>query len=336
VSQPEKSPNRAIFLVGVGRSGSTLVGQLIGELENVTYLGEVGILWAPGSLDPSGMYGLSATLLCSCGDPIVRCAFWSIVLSKLEDDLRLASPDRLGPSMAALRSSFGAMRSKGVRLESLSRSTSHSALAYITALSAIYEHAGDLTGTNILVDSSKGRADRAAMAYALRKRLIAADVLHLLRDPRATAFSWGHRTQPNPDVTVLMPRIGPLQAGIRWVVGNLQSRKVVKELPSSGRSVTVAYEDVARNPATMLPWLAEQLDILGRPVLSGSRAFFRRAHIIGGNPSRFRRGWVPISYNEEWRRASAWQKTIPLAVTIPYRLTHERDYSSSPCRPAKA
>ncbi|MFD0886208.1 sulfotransferase, partial [Streptosporangium algeriense] len=61
------SPTRVVFLGGLGRSGTTLLERLLGEVPGVTPLGEVAHLWTRGVL---------ANEDCGCGKPFGACPFW--------------------------------------------------------------------------------------------------------------------------------------------------------------------------------------------------------------------------------------------------------------------
>ena len=61
---------RVLYLGGLGRSGTTLVERLLGELPNVCALGEVVHLWQRDIVDDER---------CGCGESFSRCAFWTAV-----------------------------------------------------------------------------------------------------------------------------------------------------------------------------------------------------------------------------------------------------------------
>ncbi len=61
---------RVLYLGGLGRSGSTLIERLIGQLPGVCPVGELVHLWERG---------ITAGERCGCGEPFRECPFWQQV-----------------------------------------------------------------------------------------------------------------------------------------------------------------------------------------------------------------------------------------------------------------
>ncbi|WP_426508005.1 hypothetical protein ACPPVO_56650 [Dactylosporangium sp. McL0621] len=64
---------RVLFLGGLGRSGTTLLERLLGELPGVVPLGEVVHLWERD---------IAGDERCACGDHFSECGFWQAVGEK--------------------------------------------------------------------------------------------------------------------------------------------------------------------------------------------------------------------------------------------------------------
>ena len=58
---------RVLYVGGLGRSGSTLMERLVGQLPGVCAVGELVHLWERGVV---------ADERCGCGEPFGRCPFW--------------------------------------------------------------------------------------------------------------------------------------------------------------------------------------------------------------------------------------------------------------------
>src|SRR5215204_7091410 len=85
-------------------------------------------------------------------------------------------------------------------------------------LEQLYRAIQRVSGAGVIVDSSK------RLTYAVLLSLLPfADlrVVHLVRDSRAVAYSWG-RTKESPAVVGgrLMPRMSPAQASRAWSIQN--------------------------------------------------------------------------------------------------------------------
>ena len=64
---------RVVYVVGKGRSGSTLLDDLLGTVPGVASLGELRLLWSRGFVEG---------YLCACGRPVAgppdeRCPVWA-------------------------------------------------------------------------------------------------------------------------------------------------------------------------------------------------------------------------------------------------------------------
>ena len=62
---------RVLYVGGTGRSGSTVVANALGGLDDAVSVGEVRFLWERGIVQ---------NRLCSCGEPFATCPFWNEVL----------------------------------------------------------------------------------------------------------------------------------------------------------------------------------------------------------------------------------------------------------------
>ena len=61
------------YILGAGRSGSTVLERLLSSAPDVVGVGEVATLWRQPLSD----------LTCSCGAPAPECAFWTDVRAKV-------------------------------------------------------------------------------------------------------------------------------------------------------------------------------------------------------------------------------------------------------------
>jgi hypothetical protein len=186
-------------------------------------------------------------------------------------------------------------------------------------LGALYRAIAEESGARVLVDSSKlptyGGVLGSLPDIDLR-------VLHLIRDPRATAFSWT-RTKALPDKPGgTMQTQRPVRSSALWTLWNV----VAELLWSRGdRYLRLRYEDVVRRPRDAVEAIAalagEPAD--GAPFVSDTEVELAPAHGVAGNPSRFTTGRVALRPDDAWRtqmrRADRWKVN---AVTWPLLLRH--------------
>ena len=65
-----------LYLLGKGRSGSTLLSMALGELDGVFAAGELRFFWRRGLVEDRR---------CACGERITDCAVWGAVAERLAD-----------------------------------------------------------------------------------------------------------------------------------------------------------------------------------------------------------------------------------------------------------
>ena len=64
---------KVLYIAGSGRSGSTILDNILGELDGFVSAGEVRFLWERGMRDDR---------TCACGEPFSSCPFWGDVLTR--------------------------------------------------------------------------------------------------------------------------------------------------------------------------------------------------------------------------------------------------------------
>ena len=137
---------RLIYIAGAGRSGSTLLARILGQLDGFVSVGEVRHLWRTGA--PL----LASDQLCGCGRSYESCPLWGAVIP---DVLGRLSTEGLDELQALFRSvdriryipwMRGVLPPKGYR-ERLQ--------TYSSLLSELYQSILNHAGADILVDASK-------------------------------------------------------------------------------------------------------------------------------------------------------------------------------------
>jgi Sulfotransferase domain len=307
------SPLKLIFLGGLGRSGSTIVGRLLGEFSGVCAVGEVVHLW---------QRGIVGAERCGCGEPFPDCPFWRKVGDAAFDGWHNVDVDVI----RKLRASVDRMRFIPVLARPRLSAAHRSALdEYLSYYLRVYGAIAEVSGCPTVVDSSKN----GSLAFCLRWSAgLDLRVVHIVRDPRAVAYSWT-RPVARPDLS------GPGALGDRrmWTYSspaaatqwNVQNG-AMQLLARCGTPVLrVRYEDFARAPETVLARIASFAALPGNAVTeflgadgTGAWADLSVSHTVSGNPARFSSGRVAIRPDERWRSAMpASQRRVVAALTLP-------------------
>ena len=225
-----------LYIAGTGRSGSTLLASILGEVDGVFAAGEVRYLW---------QRGLTESRLCGCGVPVRECPVWRKVLAQaghLDEPARvegvvslLKRTGRIRNLPAVLLGKYRVSTRRGPPLPPGDRA----------ALGDIYAAMADVTGSRVIVDSSKLPAYANVLAATPGIDL---RVVHLIRDPRGAAHSWSsHKALADGAARSHMEQIGPAKSAFLWDIWNLVRRHPVQR--RAGSLHAPALRGLHRRPA---------------------------------------------------------------------------------------
>lgn len=159
-------------------------------------------------------------------------------------------------------------------------------------------------------------------------------LVHVVRDPRATAFSWRRAKATRDDADAkTMPRLSVVRSSAIWLLWNLM---VPRWWPDS-RRITVRYEDFVDDPDRELGRIAKALGTtVPEGLIEGSALHLAPTHSVAGNPDRLDAGAVRLRQDDEWRSAMpAPQRWVVTALCAPglrrfgYRLWNVKPPRSS-------
>jgi hypothetical protein len=282
-------PNvRILYIVGVPRSGSTILDQVVGSQDGFFSGGEIGSVWENGVLGDH---------LCACGQRFSSCPFWKRVREADPDLLTKAVATRVKEYHAAVLRSRAMYQLwwKGGR----DRLVASAPPGYFDQIARLYKAISSTTGSQVIVDSSK----HPTYAFLLLRSGIASsmEMIHLVRDPRAVAFSmmrhWVNVAVPGG--RTCMQRYRPATTATFWLEWNRTAEFVARTFRVPCR--LLKYEDFVKDRDGSLSRLGLQasrrdgnsppMENLPRPNL----------HTVGGNPVRLSTGPIRLREDDEWR-----------------------------------
>jgi sulfotransferase family protein len=298
---------RVLYVGGLGRSGSTLVDRLLGQVPGCVSVGELVHLWNRG---------LIANERCGCGQAFRACPFWTEVGERAFEGGWRAIDAR---GLAALQRRVDRNRYVPWMLVPAAAPPSwrRALERYAEVLSRIYRGVAETAAAQVVVDSSKHASTGALLrnSAGIDLRLV-----HLVRDPRGVAFSWA-KLVARPDVAeggATMARVGPARVSARWLSYNLIFDLLCARRPA----LLVRYEDLVRNPDGELRRILGLVDRANVPLgfLSQGHAELATQHTVSGHPVRFQTGRIDIRADEEWRVAmAAGKRRTVTTITAPLR-----------------
>jgi Sulfotransferase family len=302
-------PVRVLFIGGSGRTGSTLVERLLGALPGVCNVGETALMWERG---------LVRGERCGCGVALPECPFWTEVgwvafggwgsfdvkeflALKQSVDRNRFIPRLLADGDSAHRFTGGATR--------------RNAAEYAAVYARLYRAVQQVSGCSVTVDASK----HASLAFCLRTEPgIDLRVLHLVRDPRAVAYSWTRRVRrPEAEGAAdasprYIPTLSPARSAMRWNTQNLGFHL----LAARGTPVRlVRYEDFVAAPVAGMRELAEFASLeADLSFMTDTGADLGLTHSAGGNPMRFSAGRIEFRRDDAWRSRLRPDARVQVAV----------------------
>jgi len=306
---------RVLYVGGLGRSGSTLIERLIGQLPGVCAVGELVHLWQRGITDDER---------CGCGEPFRQCPFWQLV-----GKAAFGGWDEIDVSrVAALRARVDRNRFiPALARRRVGQKTRQLLTEYTSYYARLYAAITQVSGCDLVVDSSK----HPSLAFCLRWAPgVDLRVLHLVRDPRAVAYSWSRQVRrPDTDRPSYMTRYSPATAARQWNVQNAAFGLLAR---TGCPTMRLRYEDFTAEPELTLRRIAGFAGLPAQdsyPFLTagGAQVSARLdgSHSVSGNPMRFTTGQVPISRDEKWqthmpraRQQAVTALTLPLMAGYGY------------------
>lgn len=285
---------RVLYIAGAGRSGTTVLGNALNEVPGYFHAGELQSLWS--------IAGRPTRHACGCGAEVRECPVWSAVL---------ASPapggTTVGGATAAAVGSLERARRPARLAGRLLRPGGPRPFLYERLLAAAYEAVARTTGARVVIDSSKSPAGAASL---LRMDALEAFLVHVVRDPRAVAYSW---LKPKAHLR----RQSVAESTARWVQANRGAEAVARLLPN--RSLRIRYEDFVEHPEAALSSILALLGDAGLPLpVEGAALRLGGNHTLIGNPDREAVGIVPLRLDRRWETGlPRWQALTISAAAYP-------------------
>src|ERR1700683_2101630 len=180
----DSGPVKILYIGGYGRSGSTLLGRILGESPRAMCVGETRYVWSRGLID---------NVACGCWQPFRSCPFWCaggevpFVYAVGEEAFggwdhvtaeQYTEIDRVTNLMAALPF-YLAPRLRPRLRDAINE--------YVRSLTSLYGAISRVSEGKTIVEISK---DPTFASLLMRMQGPDVRILHLVRDSRAVAYSW--------------------------------------------------------------------------------------------------------------------------------------------------
>jgi hypothetical protein len=248
---------RIVYIMGSGRSGSTLLDIMLGNAEGVFSCGELRRFAFPGGLSRPNEQKLESV------------QFWGKISKRLGE--KLPEPDLLNWEKLChgieYHSRFVApWRLKHRKVQSYARYVN-------TLMDLVFEE----SGANWIVDSSKYPGRLLAL---LKVSKYPVSVVYLTRHPVGVIQSFSRKD-------VEQPGKGFLAANHYYGVNGFLCSMAFHRVPAS-RRVKIRYEDLIRSPESLLSEIGKKLGMnLETPIsIASARGSFEVGYLVDGNRIR--------------------------------------------------
>jgi hypothetical protein len=317
-----QTPVKVLKIMGLGRSGSTILDVVLGNHPSIESVGEVGNLMRTGWISRESLRGIDPKRLrrpiCTCGKrldvlyvetPDEACPFWSSVRREWVE----RSDGESIEIYPKLQDAFELKR-RWPRLLYEKRRPSVAFRSYARLTRTFFESVSVVSGKPIIVDCSKISVRTFALGIMPGIDLYA---IHLVRDGRGvitshrktferdlqTSVIGGHKARPMWK-SAIRRRVVHLASLVRWIVGNLLSEWVCGQLGPK-RTMHLRYEDFVADPKSALERIGSLLELDFREVAddASSGKPMQAGHNVGGNRTK-KSGTITLRPDdEEWKSA---------------------------------
>lgn len=301
---------KVLYIAGVGRSGSTLLERMLGALPGAVNAGELNAIFS--RVVPQDQR-------CGCEQPFSRCPFWTAVGEEAFGGWGAVSARMAELQPRVVRQRHVPRLATGVAPAAYLRDLDE----YLDAHDRLYRAIAAVSGAEVVVDASKS----TAQLFALR-RVPDLDlrILHLVRDPRGVAHSWGKQgiRKPQSRTGDAMGTYSPPRLAALWTALELECSVLAA---SSPRTAHVRYEDLVDRPRATL---RQALGEVGLPADEGDlvhvgrrSVVLGRSHGVAGSRTRFVAGHIALRPDDAWRSAMpTGARRVVTALTLPQLIGH--------------
>jgi hypothetical protein len=308
-TKPSAPAVLVLYIMGVGRSGSTVLDTVLGNHPQIESVGELTNLPRSGWMNNE---------YCACGRQGNVCPFWTNVRREWVQRTGADDVERY----LALQAAFERFR-RWPWLLRQQRTPLPQFLLYAQRTQALFEAIRVVSGKSIIVDSSKNpmRAFALSLIPGLNLRLI-----HLVRDGRGVVWSYmkAFRQDEKRGVQKDLAPVPVWQTSLGWCLQNAVAEFVLRQTGAVGTHIR--YEDFVEQPQETLGRIGRISDIDFSSIATDllHEKEMTVGHMIAGNRVRLS-GTIRLRPDYDWKaqlspsdRRTFWFLASPLARRYGY------------------
>lgn len=301
---------RLVFIAGWMRSGTTLLAELVGSCPGALAVGELTQMWSALDQDKP----------CSCGQPVSRCPIWGVVAQRVQAlyGIGPAGPNSYVEFDALIRPVMRTRRLLALRRLARDRPEEfpEQVRRFVEVMQTVLEVVSEVSGCQVIVESSKQAAPLVAFRLLTDVPLAS---LHLVRDPRAVAYSESRQGQwVGVKQEFAPPGHSVVRSAALWSTTLILCHLAGRKIPGYR---LLLYERLAVDPVGTMTSVAAGLGLEPPQFVGSHTVCLAPGHLIDGNPSRFGSRLREIRIDERWRMQQPRTERIAVTfLTAPVRL----------------
>lgn len=304
------TPIKVIYIIGNGRSGSTILDMLLNSSDDIVGVGQL----SSASDDHAQP--------CSCGNSLEECPLWSKVIALYEEKTQDYGMARIKELEAWFDKNGNLFR---VMTGNVNRENYDE---YLRLTKAKYEAVREVTGKEVIVDSSK-----MVIRGVSLKRIPGLDVrfLHLIRHGQGLIWSTIPRQmresyKPGNWARILPTRKRFMRLTMRWIKVNM-TIAFLRTLGFLKKYHFVKYEGLMQQPRETMMKIADfaGVDRATFDHINDDETSLQTAHLISGNPKIIEQGSIRLSPEQHkvWSEAfPSWLSSVHFLVALPVYLRY--------------
>jgi len=303
MSETEKI--KIIYLMGMGRSGGTIIGRLLGQMRNSVYIGELRYLWQRGFIE---------NWRCSCGEKFSNCDFWQSVIKDINIlDKSIFMVKEIHDKYDKTSRYFNLIVNKLLNRKRFFE-------PYCRYVEEVYEGISSKTGKNIIVESSRYPSRAISLSCCDKFEIY---VIHLIRDPRGVIYSQQKEDKRKSGEY----KIFPLKRIIHWIVTTILS--FISQIILKN-NVLIKYENFVDKPELTLKMILNKFYLQAnyiKQIDEIKEVDLKKIHVFSANENRSISGKIKIKKDEKWKTEMDKRTylfttifTLPLLVLLGYKI----------------
>lgn len=300
---------KVINITGWGRSGSTILGNVLGEIKGFFFAGEVRNIWNRVIIEDR---------LCGCGVNFKECPVWSSIFNDAFGGMEAVDPIQM---KKLIKMHTRTRHLPMLLLPGSKKILKENLKEYIGNLDKLFDSISKITNSEVIIDSSKTTISSFILSLLDNVDLY---LIHLVRDPRGIAYSRQKKlVQPDKSQVTYMEQFSPWRSSLMWNARNVISELLWRNKPNY---LMLRYEDFIGNPKGTIEDILKFTNETDKDLsfISGSEVDLNLNHSVWGNPSKFKVGKVKLKIDDEWKvKLNTKDKLISTISTLPLLMKYD-------------